>query len=60
MNVLVTGGCGFIRSNLVHHLRAKRPEWTVVTFDKLTYAGNLENLAALEGDRPRLRPRRRV
>jgi len=51
MNVLVTGGCGFIGSNLVHHLRAKRPEWTVVTFDKLTYAGNLENLAALEGDR---------
>jgi len=51
MNVLVTGGCGFIGSNLVHHLRAQRPEWMVVTLDKLTYAGNLENLAALEGDR---------
>jgi dTDP-glucose 4,6-dehydratase len=51
MNVLVTGGCGFIGSNLVHHLRSKRPQWTVVTLDKLTYAGNLENLAALEGDR---------
>jgi dTDP-glucose 4,6-dehydratase len=50
MNVLVTGGCGFIGSNLVHHLRAKRPEWTVVTLDKLTYAGNLENLISLEGD----------
>ncbi len=51
MNVLVTGGCGFIGSNLVLHLRARRPEWTVVTLDKLTYAGNLENLAALEDDR---------
>ena len=50
MNVLITGGCGFIGSNLVHHLRARRPDWTVVTLDKLTYAGNLENLAALEGD----------
>jgi dTDP-glucose 4,6-dehydratase len=50
MNVLVTGGCGFIGSNLVHHLRAQRPDWTVVTLDDLTYAGNLENLAALEGD----------
>jgi dTDP-glucose 4,6-dehydratase len=50
MNVLVTGGCGFIGSNLVHHLRAKRPSWTLVTLDKLTYAGNLENLAALEHD----------
>jgi dTDP-glucose 4,6-dehydratase len=51
MNVLVTGGCGFIGSNVVHHLRARRPDWTVVTLDKLTYAGNLENLASLEGDR---------
>ena len=51
MNVLVTGGCGFIGSNVVHHLRANRPDWTVVTLDKLTYAGNLENLASLEGDR---------
>jgi dTDP-glucose 4,6-dehydratase len=50
MNVLVTGGCGFIGSNLVHHLRARQPDWQVVTFDKLTYAGNLENLVALEGD----------
>jgi dTDP-glucose 4,6-dehydratase len=50
MNVLVTGGCGFIGSNLVHWLRKNRPTWTVVNLDKLTYAGNLENLAALEGD----------
>src|SRR5271165_5712777 len=50
MHVLVTGGCGFIGANLVYHLLAGRPQWTVVTLDKLTYAGNLENLAALEGD----------
>jgi dTDP-glucose 4,6-dehydratase len=50
MNVLVTGGCGFIGSNLVHWLRRHRPQWTVVNLDKLTYAGNLENLTALEGD----------
>ncbi|MGA9526332.1 MAG: dTDP-glucose 4,6-dehydratase [Myxococcaceae bacterium] len=50
MNVLVTGGCGFIGSNLVKYLRRVRPEWTVVNLDKLTYAGNLENLSDLEGD----------
>ncbi len=50
MNVLVTGGCGFIGSNLVRYLRKTRPEWTVVNFDKLTYAGNLESLKDLEGD----------
>ena len=50
MNVLVTGGCGFIGSNLVRHLRRERPEWNVVTLDKLTYAGNLENLRELEAD----------
>lgn len=50
MDVLVTGGCGFIGSNLVHHLRRERPGWRVVTLDALTYAGNLENLASLEND----------
>jgi dTDP-glucose 4,6-dehydratase len=50
MNVLVTGGCGFIGSNLVKYLRHVRPDWTLVNLDKLTYAGNLENLSELEGD----------
>jgi dTDP-glucose 4,6-dehydratase len=50
MNVLVTGGCGFIGSNLVKWLRQHRPAWKVVNLDKLTYAGNLENLKELEGD----------
>jgi dTDP-glucose 4,6-dehydratase len=51
MNILVTGGCGFIGSNLVRYLRRVRPEWKIVNLDKLTYAGNLENLIDLESDR---------
>jgi dTDP-glucose 4,6-dehydratase len=51
MNILVTGGCGFIGSNLVRLLRRERPEWKVVNLDALTYAGNLENLIDLEADR---------
>ncbi len=50
MNVLVTGGCGFIGSNLVRLLLAERPGWRVVNLDKLTYAGNAENLADLQGN----------
>ena len=42
--VLVTGGAGFISSNLIRHLLANTP-WEVVSLDALTYAGNLENLA---------------
>ncbi len=51
MNVLVTGGCGFIGSNLVRLLLAERPGWRVVNIDKLTYAGNAENLADLDGEK---------
>ena len=50
MNVLITGGCGFIGSNLVKFLRRERPAWKIVNLDKLTYAGNLDNLKELEGD----------
>jgi len=49
MNVLVTGGCGFIGTNLVRLLLRERPGWRVVNLDKLTYAGNAESLADLEG-----------
>jgi dTDP-glucose 4,6-dehydratase len=49
-SVLVTGGAGFIGSNLVRLLRRERPDWTVVNLDKLTYAGNLESLADLKDD----------
>jgi dTDP-glucose 4,6-dehydratase len=50
MNVLVTGGCGFIGSNFVRYLRTHRAQWRVANLDKLTYAGNLENLRDLEAD----------
>ena len=47
--ILVTGGAGFIGSNFVHDW-LERSDEPVVNLDALTYAGNLENLAALEGD----------
>ena len=44
VNVLVTGGAGFIGSNFVRHAIAAHADWHVTTLDKLTYAGRLENL----------------
>jgi len=50
--VLVTGGAGFIGSNFVRHLLSEHRDVRVVNYDKLTYAGNLENLADVkEGER---------
>jgi dTDP-glucose 4,6-dehydratase len=49
-SILVTGGAGFIGSNFVHLLLRERPDWRVVNLDLLTYAGNLENLTAVEGN----------
>ncbi|KAB1663010.1 dTDP-glucose 4,6-dehydratase [Pseudoclavibacter sp. CFCC 13611] len=49
--VIVTGGAGFIGSNFVHHVVAERPGWHVTVLDKLTYAGNLANIAGLPEDR---------
>ena len=46
--VLVTGGCGFIPSNLIRHLLTQTP-YEVVNVDALTYAGNLDNIADLLG-----------
>lgn len=51
MRLLVTGGCGFIGSNFLHHWVAEHPADSVVNFDALTYAGNPKNVAALEGKR---------
>jgi dTDP-glucose 4,6-dehydratase len=48
---LVTGGAGFIGSHFVRHLLARHPDAQVITLDKLTYAGNLANLADLRGNR---------
>ena len=47
MKVAITGGAGFIGSNLVHYLSAQRPEWNITVLDALTYAGNLENINKL-------------
>ena len=44
MNVLITGGAGFIGSNLVHYIAKTRPSWNVTVIDALTYAGNLKNI----------------
>lgn len=50
MRVLVTGGAGFIGTNVIRRWRKIRPDWTIVNLDKLTYAANPENLAEFEND----------
>ena len=50
-SILVTGGAGFIGSNFVPYFCEKYPEYQIINIDKLTYAGNLENLAECEGMR---------
>lgn len=44
VNVVVTGGAGFIGSNFVRYALAVHPDWQITTLDKLTYAGRMENL----------------
>lgn len=51
MKILVTGGAGFIGSNFIHVLLGARRDAEVVNLDKLTYSGNLENLATVADDR---------
>ena len=53
-NIIVTGGCGFIGSNFVHHMVNEHPGVHVTVLDKLTYAGNPENIAGLPEDRVEL------
>ena len=50
MVILITGGAGFIGSNLIHYWLAQNPGDTIVNFDALTYAGNLANLAGVESN----------
>ncbi len=47
-NILITGGAGFIGSHVVRLFVNKYPEYRIINLDKLTYAGNLENLADIE------------
>lgn len=48
-NILITGGAGFIGSHLTRLFVNKYPDYSIVNLDKLTYAGNLENLKDIEG-----------
>jgi dTDP-glucose 4,6-dehydratase len=50
MKILVTGGAGFIGSNFIRHILGSGGQWTVVNYDKLTYAGNLANLEEIAED----------
>ncbi len=47
-NILITGGAGFIGSHVVRLFVTKYPEYHIINLDKLTYAGNLANLADIE------------
>lgn len=50
MKLLVCGGAGFIGSNFVRYMLSAHPDLTLVNYDKLTYAGNLDNLRDIEHD----------
>jgi dTDP-glucose 4,6-dehydratase len=50
-NLLVTGGAGFIGSNFINYFLSKRKDFFIVNLDKLTYAGNLENLTRIENSK---------
>lgn len=50
MKILVTGGAGFIGSNFIHYMLDKHPEDSIVNYDALTYAGNLNSLKGIENN----------
>jgi dTDP-glucose 4,6-dehydratase len=50
MKILVTGGAGFIGSNFIRYVLGLQKGYQVINYDKLTYAGNLANVASVEGD----------
>ena len=50
-SILITGGAGFIGSHLIKHMINKHPEYRIINLDKLTYAGNLENLRDVENNK---------
>jgi len=50
MNLLITGGAGFIGSNFIRYILNQYPDYKIINLDKLTYAGNLENLRDIENN----------
>ena len=46
--ILVTGGAGFIGSNFIHYIFKNHPDYEIINYDKITYAGNLENLKGVD------------
>ncbi len=50
MNLLVTGGAGFIGSCFVRHVLKKHPDYKIINIDALTYCGNIENLKDVENN----------
>jgi dTDP-glucose 4,6-dehydratase len=48
--MLITGGAGFIGSNFIHYVMDHHPDYRIINVDKLTYAGNLENLKDIEAN----------
>ena len=44
MKIMITGGAGFIGSNYVHYVANKYDDYEITVLDKLTYAGDMENL----------------
>ncbi len=48
-NILLTGGAGFIGSNFINYILGEHSDYNIINLDKLTYAGNLENLVTSEG-----------
>ncbi len=50
MKILVTGGCGFIGTNFILYMLKNHPEYEIINLDKLTYAGNPENLKNIESE----------
>ncbi len=51
MKLLITGGLGFIGSNFIRYILNKYPDYKVINLDKMTYAGNPENLSDVEQDK---------
>ena len=47
MTIIVTGGAGFIGSNFIFHMIKEHPDYRIICLDKLTYAGNFDNVKEL-------------